>query len=75
MIKITIRHENQGQNEFGYGVYVNAYVAWDDIPNDKPLLYASECVPHGQATPDRLKAAEKRVRENARYKAKKEWMA
>ncbi len=78
MFKIMIKHENDNGSEFGYGVYVNAYIKFNDEDklheNDIGVIYASECVPFGQNTSDNLKAAEKRVREQARYQAKKEWM-
>jgi len=73
MITITIKHENDNRKEFGYGVYVNAYVTWDDVPFDIPMLYASECVPFGKNTPTNLKAAERRVRREARRIAKREY--
>lgn len=74
MIEITIKHEDNNSSEYGYGVYVNAYVTWDDIDNDIPIIYASECVSFGQNTPENLKAAEKRVRARAHYAAKKEFV-
>jgi hypothetical protein len=74
MITIEVKHENDNGTEFGYGVYVNAYVTWDDITGDIGSLYASECVPFGQNTPEKLDVAEKRVRAKARRIAKREWM-
>jgi len=74
MITVTVKHEDDNGKEFGYGVYVNAYVSWDDIPGDIPTLYASECVPFGQNTDANLKKAERRVRRNAERKAKREYM-
>lgn len=74
MITIEIKHENDNRTEYGYGIYVNAYVTWDDIEDDLGALYASECVPFGKNSPENLAAAEKRVREKARRIAKKEWM-
>jgi len=69
-----VKHENGNGSEQGYGVYVNACVTWDDLPNDAPVLYASECVPFGGNTPEALKAAEKRVRARAHYNAKREYV-
>ena len=74
MITVTVKHENNNGKEFGYGVYVNAYVVWDDDIDSIPVLYASECVPFGQNTEKALKAAEKRVRRNAERRAKKEYV-
>ena len=73
MITVTVKHESDNGQESGYGVYVNAYVSWDDFEGDVPLLYSSECVPFGQNTPKNLKAAERRVRRNAQRKAKREY--
>ena len=74
MITVTIKRESDNRSEYGYGVYVNAYVSWDDLPGDDvPLLYASECVPFGQNTEENLKAAERRVKRNATAKAKREY--
>ena len=76
MIRVTVKRENSNGREFGYGVYVNAYVAWEDFdsPEDAGMLYASECVPFGQNDEKHLKAAEKRVRAKARRIAKKEFV-
>lgn len=74
MIKVTVKRENNNGREFGYGVYVNAYITWDDIPDDIPALYASECIPFGQNTEKNLKAAERRVKRNATRKAKREYV-
>ena len=74
MITVTVKHEQTNGKEFGYGVYVNAYVSWDDLPDNTPLLYASECVPFGKNTPKVIKAAEKRMRAKATYIAKKEYV-
>jgi len=74
MYTITVKHESDNRKEFGYGVYVNAYVSWDEFEGDVPLLYASECVPFGQNDDAHLKAAERRVRRNAAAKAKREYM-
>ena len=74
MITVTVKQENNNGSEFGYGIYVNAYVAWDDIPGDIPTLYASECVPFGKNTDEGLKAAEQRVRQSAEQKAKREFV-
>lgn len=74
MITVTVRREDNNGREFGYGVYVNAYVTWDDIPNDSPMLYASECVPFGKNDEKNLKAAEKRVKAKAQRIAKKEYV-
>ena len=73
MITVTVKHENGNGKESGYGVYVNAYVAWDDLDGDIPLVYASECVPFGENTEAALKKAEARVRRNANRKAKAEY--
>ncbi len=57
MIKVDIKHENDNREEFGYGVYVNGYIIdedWDLVP---PALYAGECIPFGQNTPENIKAA------------------
>jgi hypothetical protein len=75
MFTVEIRHENGDGKEFGYGVYVNAYVSFDEFEDDIPLLYASECVPFGQNDEQHLKAAERRVRRNAERKVKREYMA
>ena len=74
MITVTIRHENGNGIEFGYGVYVNAYVTWDDIPGDLPTLYASECVPFGQNTPQNIRAAERKAKRNAKRNARREYV-
>jgi len=74
MITVTVRRENDNGKEFGYGIYVNAYVVWDDDIDSIPTLYASECVPHGQTTEKNLKAAERRVRKTAERRAKKEYV-
>ena len=73
---ITVRTEQQNGNgkEFGYGVYVNAFVTWDDDQDEMPNVYASECVPFGKNTSENIAAAEKRVRRNATRRAKREWM-
>ena len=62
-IKVEIQHEKQNGREFGYGIYVNGYVT--DKFGIGPWMYASECVPF-KASPEQIKAAEKRVRQNAR---------
>lgn len=74
MITIAVKHEDSNGQEFGYGVYVNAYVTWDDFVEDIPILYASECVPFGKASDKELKKAEKRVKAKAHRIAKKEYV-
>jgi len=74
MITVTVKHEKDNGRESGYGVYVNAYVSFDDLLGDIPTLYASECVPFGKNTEKNLKAAEHRVRRNATRRAKKEYV-
>lgn len=74
MIRIRIKHENDNRREYGYGIYVNGYIEDDDYPEFPPSLYASECVPFGRNTPERLKRAEHRVRNNARNAYKRDWM-
>lgn len=64
MITVEIRHEKQNGREYGYGIYVNGYVT-DTKWENGPWLYASECVPF-HASPENIRAAEKRVRQNAR---------
>ena len=71
MIKVRIEHENDNRREFGYGVYVNGYVT-DTEYDVEPGLYASECVPFGSSD-ERLKRAERRVRQNARRAYLREW--
>lgn len=72
MYKIEIRHEDNNGREYGYGIYVNAYVTWDDT-GGIPVRYASECVPRDNINAETLKAAEKRVRAKAHRAAKKEY--
>ena len=74
MITITVKHEDNNGKESGYGVYVNAYVTWDDVDGGIPVLYASECVPFGYNTPNSIKSSEKRVRAKAHRIAKKEYV-
>lgn len=74
MITVTVKREKDNGKEFGYGVYMNAYVEFDDLPDDIPVLYASECVPFGKNTEKALKAAESRVRKAAERRAKKEYV-
>ena len=77
MILIDVRTERHNDREFGYGLYVNGYVTDSDFDSlDSGLdgemgLYASECVPFGQASNGAMKAAGKRVRRTAlrRYRA------
>ena len=73
MFTVTIQYEDENSTERGYGIYVNAYVTWDDIDDDIPVIYASECVSFFANTPENIKAAAKRVRSRAHYAAKKEW--
>lgn len=74
-IKVEIRHEKQNTREYGYGIYINGYVTNTrldfDIPG--PTLEASECVPFS-ASPEQIKAAERRVRQNAR-RAHQRWLS
>ena len=79
MFKIKVEQENHAWNESGYGVYVNAYVIWEDDPWDGPpsnvdTLYASECVSFDKNTPEELRMAGKRVRAKARRRARKEYV-
>lgn len=74
MINVTIKQENGDGKNFGGGVYVNAYIVWQDDAGDNPTLYASECVPFGQNTDKNIQAAEKRVKAKAIRKAKKEYV-
>jgi hypothetical protein len=74
MITIEVKHENDNGREWGYGIYVNAYVKWDDDPGALPVRYASECVPFGRNTPANLRAAERRVRRQANDIARKEYV-
>ena len=74
MIKVRIEHENDNRKEFGYGIYVNGYIEDDEFEDAPAGLYASECVPFGQNTPENLKAAERRVRRTAMRRYKKDWM-
>lgn len=71
MYTVEIKHENGNGQEFGYGVYVNAYLTWQDVCNDTPKLYASECVPFGQ---EGINEAEARVLHQADVRAKQEYM-
>ena len=72
MFTITIKRENNNGQEFGYGVYVNAYVTLDEFENDVPKLYASEYVPFAHSTKRSLAAAGRRVRRNAEARIKRE---
>jgi len=73
MIKVRIEHENDNRTEYGYGVYVNGYVTDSQFdPPFEPGLYASECVPFN-ADDERIKRAERRVRQNARRAYLREW--
>lgn len=74
MITVEIRHENDNGQEFGYGVYVNGYIVDDQFEGQPPIRYASECVPFGKNTPDRLKAAERRVKRTAMARYKREFV-
>jgi len=75
VIRVEIKHEERGINEFGYGVYVNGYVFDDYYGEDGDMgLYASECVPFGKNLEERTEKAEKRVRQNARNAYKKDFM-
>lgn len=74
MITVTVKHETSNSNKQGYGIYVNAYVTFDNLPDDVPVLYASECVPFGGNTPEALEAAERRVCAAAVRNAKKEFV-
>lgn len=65
-MKIEIRHENQNGSEYGYGLYINAYTG--DYGDNS--IWASECVSR-DASSETIKAAEKRVRERARYHYRK----
>jgi len=66
-MRIEIRHENQSGSEYGYGLYINAY-----IPEEGESIWASECISKN-ASPETIKKAEKRVRERARYHYRKEF--
>ena len=72
MIKVRIEHEKNNREEYGYGIYVNGYVEDDEFPDAPAGLYASECVPF-DADDDRIRKAERRVRNNARYAYKRDW--
>lgn len=75
MITVTVKHETSNSDEQGYGIYVNAYVTWDDDIDSIPVLYASECVPFGKRNaPDALKAAGYRVKAIATTRAKLEFV-
>lgn len=69
--QVTVRQENNNGREYGYGVYVNAYVT-DKWGNE--TRYASECVPFGRNTPENIACAERRVKANARAAFKKEFV-
>ena len=73
MVTVTVARETGNSVEFGYGVYMNAYVTFDDFPDDIPVLYASECVPFGNNSEENLEAAAVRVREAAIAKAKRDY--
>ena len=74
MVRVTMKHEKDNRQEFGYGLYVNGYVTDTDFdPNEVLGLYASECVPFN-ADSDRIKRAERRVRTNARRAYQREQM-
>jgi hypothetical protein len=70
MAQITIKHENQNGSEYGYGLYINAYITSGPYA-DKQVVWASECVKKDSSESD-IKKAEKRVRSRARYAYKKE---
>ena len=70
-MELRIKHESDNGKEYGYGVYVNAYIT-DEWDNE--MLYASECVAFGRNTPEAIKKAECRVRQNARRAYKRDYM-
>lgn len=73
MIAVEIRHEKGNGQEFGYGQYINGYaIDQEDAEYAAPILYASERVPF-DASDDRIRAAERRVRNNAWKRAKRDW--
>ena len=74
MITVTVAQETGNSEEQGGGVYMNAYVTWDDFEDDIPVLYASECVPFGSVSEKSLKAAARRVHRTATARAKKDYM-
>ena len=69
--------EYDNRSEYGYGLYVNAYVIDTEfeVPgtniDGKCGLYASECVPFN-ADSARITRAQRRVRQNARRRYLKE---
>ena len=74
MIQIEIKHENDNRSEWGYGLYINGYLLMDDRCNPpfEGGLYASECIPRNSSD-EAIKAAEHRVRQNARNAYKREF--
>jgi len=68
-VRTRIKLENHGMGEYGYGLYVNAYV----IDGNSPMgLWASECLPR-DASEDDIRAASRRVRSRALYHYRKEF--
>jgi len=61
--KIRIEISNRTASEYGYGIYINAFV--------ENAVWAWECLPKDASDQD-IKAASKRVRERARYHLNKE---
>jgi len=76
-IKTYTRIEKDNRQEFGYGLYVNAYVVDTDLAvpeagiDGECGLYASECVPF-DADDARISRARRRVRQNARRRYERE---
>ena len=83
MIRVKTKLEDRGlieprpqeggaEMEYGYGVYVNAYVYDDEcgIDDDEPMgLYATERIGRqDQYDPVILAAAKRRARQRARYR-------
>jgi len=60
---IEIEISNRTASEYGYGIYINAFV--------ENAVWAWECLPKDASDQD-IKAASKRVRERARYHLNKE---
>jgi len=67
-MKITIKHEDRNGSEYGYGLYINAYITneWDNT-----ALYASDCLPPNSSD-ESVKKTERRVRQNARRAYKRD---
>lgn len=68
--------EKDNRREFGYGLYINAYIvdtsfAEMGVDDGQMGLYASECVPFN-ATNKQIAQARRRVRQNARNRYRKE---